>query len=322
VYLNISRLFFSVIEMNELDLAIIGAGPAGITAAIYAKRKNLSVRLFEKGIAGGYVADSVLLENYTGFKEIKGIELAQKMAEHAKAQGIKIEEGITVEHAKKSTQGFELELSTGEKINAKAIIIATGTTHKQLNVPGEKELLGKGVTYCATCDGPMFREKTVAVIGGGNSGITNALFLADICKKVFIIEFGSQIKADAVYLDQLQKKKNIEVLTNRKIVRIFGDTMVEGIEVENTQTGESSMIECQGVFVYIGLLPQNSIARELGCKLDKKGYIETSKEGRTTVKGVFAAGDVSGAFAQAIVAAGTGAIAAESVFQFLLEKKN
>jgi len=307
--------------MSEIDIAIIGAGPAGITAAIYAKRKNLTVRVFDKRIVGGYVADSVLLENYTGFSAIKGIELAQKMAEHAKAQGVAIDEGTGIEHAKKAKNGFELEITGGEKLTAKAIIIATGTDHKQLNVPGEKELSGHGVTYCATCDGPLFRGKDVAVIGGGNSGVTNALFLADICKKVYIIEFGSELKSDNVYLEQIEKKKNIIVLTDRKITRIFGETTVEGIELEDTKSGESKMVSCEGVFIYIGLVPRNSLAKELGCKLGKRGYIETGKDGSTSVNGVFAAGDVTGIFAQAIVAAGEGAKASESAFNFLMKKK-
>lgn len=302
-------------------MAVIGAGPAGITAAIYAKRKNLGIRLFDKKIAGGYVADAVLLENYTGFEAIKGIELARKMQQHARAQGIEIEEGTGVKHARKSGDKFELELGGGKKLQARVIILATGTTHRHLNVPGEKELQGKGVAYCATCDGPLFKGKKVAVIGGGNSGATNALFLADICEKVFLVEFSPRLKCDDVYRKRLAEKKNIEVLTGTRTTRILGETAVEGIEVEPAKGGEKKTIDCSAVFVYAGMLPQSSLAKELGCRVNEHGYIETGRDHSTSVPGVFAAGDVTGAFAQAIVAAGQGAIAAEAAYNFLQKKR-
>jgi len=300
----------------ELDIAIIGAGPAGLTAGIYALRKNLKIRVLEKKMAGGNTADAVSLENYTGFKEIKGFDLAMKMLEHFQELGGEAEEGIEIKKAEVTENGFLLELSNKESIKAKALIIATGTTHRKLVAENSEKFEGKNIHYCATCDGPLYKDKVVSVIGGGNSGVTNALFLADICKKVFLLEFSDKLRADETYHAKL-KEKGVEVITNAEVFALEGDETLSKIKFKDRKTSEVKEIESKAVFVYIGLKPNNSLASELGCKTNKFGYITVDSWMKTSAKGVFAAGDITGGFAQTIVACGQGAIASESAYRFI-----
>jgi len=300
----------------EVDIAIIGSGPAGLTAGIYALRKNLKIRVLEKRMAGGNTADSVLVENYPGFKAIKGIELAQKMQEHFEALGGIPEEGIEVREAKKEGNEFALKLSDGNALKARAIIIATGTTHKKLRAENAEKLEGKGIHYCATCDGPLYRDRVVAVIGGGNSGVTNALFLADICKKVFLLEYNDRLRADPVYFEEL-KQKGVEVITSAEVFALEGEEKVTGLKYRERKTGQEKELELDAVFVYVGLKPNSEIASQLGCKTSEHGYITTDSWMRTSVEGVFAAGDITGNFAQTVVACGQGAVASESAYQYL-----
>ena len=302
--------------MGEIDLAIIGAGPAGMTAGIYAKRKELKVRVLEKKIAGGYTADSVLIENYPGIKSIKGIDLAMKIQEHLESMGVQAEEGIEVKSAKKAGEKFLLELSNGEKLEAKAVIIASGTTHKKLKAKNSEALEGNGIHYCATCDGPLYKGKTVAVIGGGNSGVTNALFLAGICRKVYLFEFGEALRADEIYHKKL-KEARVEIRTNAEVFEVLGKERVSGLKYRGTSTGKEKEIPLEAIFVYIGLIPNSGTAKQLGCELGQYGYIKVNKELETSVPGAFAAGDITGGFAQTIVAAGQGAVASESAYRFI-----
>jgi thioredoxin reductase (NADPH) len=306
--------------MKTIDVAIIGAGPAGITAGIYAVRKGLNARVFEKKIAGGHAVDSVLMENYPGIQSISGFELAQKMQAHFEGIGGKIEEGMGVKSAEKKGNAFEIGLDSGEKIEAKSVIIASRTTHKKLKAQNAEKFEGKGIHYCATCDGPLYRGKTVAVIGGGNSGVMNALFLAEICKKVFLLEYGEALRADKVYEAQL-KKAGVEIILNAEAFEITGKEKTEGLKYRERGTGKEKELKAEGIFVYVGLLPNSDIAKSLGCKTTAQGYIDTGKEMKTSVEGIFAAGDVTGAFAQVIVAAGQGAIAAESAYEFVKRRK-
>ncbi|MFH1235293.1 MAG: FAD-dependent oxidoreductase [Candidatus Diapherotrites archaeon] len=306
--------------MEKIDVAIIGAGPAGMTAGIYAVRKGLSARVFEKKIAGGNVVDSVLMENYPGIPSIRGFDLAQKMQAHFEGIGGKIEEGTGVKAAEKKNNFFEIELDSGEKIEAKSVIIASGTTHKKLKAKNAEKFEGKGIHYCATCDGPLYKGKTAAVIGGGNSGVMNALFLAEICKKVFLLEYGEALRADNVYEAQL-KKAGVEIILNAEAFEITGKEKAEGLKYRERKTGKEKELKVDGIFVYVGLDPNSAIAKPLGCKTTARGFIDTSREMKTSIDGVFAAGDITGAFAQAIVAAGQGAIAAESAYEFVKRRK-
>ena len=300
------------------ELAIIGAGPAGITSAIYAARKNLEVRIFERESVGGMVKDAIVIENYPGFESVKGTELMEKMEEHLRKFGVKIESKGVAGVVKKEDL-FEIELEGGEKFDARAVVIATGTEYAKLNIPGEEEFFGRGVTHCATCDGVFFKDKEIAVVGGGNSGCTAAIFLSEICKKVTLVEFLPELRCDSAYIKKLAelKQKNVEIFTNHALEEIVGENKVSGIKIKNRESGEVKEINLQGVFMYVGLKPENTIAKKLDLKLNEHGYIETDPGGETSAKGIFAAGDVTGELAQAVVAAGSGAKAAVSAYDYL-----
>ncbi len=303
---------------KEVDVVIIGAGPAGITAALYAKRKALSVRIFESKAAGGQTADAIWVENYTGMKKIEGIKLMQKMQEHLKDFDVEIDEAAEITGIKKTETGFEIDMENGEeKIAAKAVILCTGSKYKMLNVPGEKELYGKGLSYCATCEGPGFKDKVVAVVGGGNSGANAAIFFADICSKVYIVEFGEKAAYDSVYEKALKAQSKIEIILNTQVTVIEGKEKVEGIKTKNRATGEEKVVPVNGVFIYIGMQPRNDLAKQLGLELTEKGFIKVDTDNRTSLPGMFAAGDITGELAQTIVAAGSGAKAAVSAFEFI-----
>ncbi len=301
-----------------VDVAIIGGGPAGITAAIYAKRKALSVKLFESKAVGGQTADAIWVENYPGIKKINGMELMQQMSEHLNEFGVEPEEAAEVTGVKKTGELFELDIENGEeKLLAKSIILCTGSKYRELGVPGEKELYGRGLSYCATCDGPGFKDKVVAVIGAGNSGANAALFFAGICKKVYLIEFGKKPVFDSVYSKPLKEESKIELMVNMQTVGIEGKEKVKGIKIKDMKNGAEKVIPVDGVFVYIGSVPQNALAKQLDLKIDRKGFVEVDKGNKASISGVFAAGDITGELAQTIVAAGSGAVAATSVFEFV-----
>ncbi len=302
---------------EAVDVAIVGAGASGVTAALYAKRKALSVKLFEAEALGGQTAEAVFVENYPGIKGIKGFELMEKMREHLKKFGVEPEEAAEVTGVKSTSQGFELDVNNGEeKVQARSVIICTGSKYRMLNVPGEKELYGKGLSYCVTCDGPSLKGKPVAVVGAGNSGATAALFLAEICPKVFLIEFLEKPAFDKVYKSALEKA-GVELVLNTEVKEILGKGKVEGLRIKDRGSGEEKKIEVEGVMVYIGMQPKNALAKKLGLKLDKKGYVKAGEGNATSKKGIFAAGDITGELAQIVVAAGSGAVAATSVFDYL-----
>jgi len=309
---------------KKVDIAIVGGGAAGMTAALYAKRKALSVRVFESEALGGQTALAIWVENYPGTKRVMGAELMDRMAEHLKEFGVEVEEAAEVTGIEKKGTGigekegfFELDINKGEeKVEARAVIICTGNKYRMLNVPGEKELYGKGVSYCATCDGPGFKGKTVAVVGAGNSGATAALFFGEICKKVFLVEFAETPAFDSIYEKPL-KEAGVELMLNSEVVGIGGKGHVSGLKAKDRASGEGKVVAVDGVFVYIGMLPRNQLAKRIGLKIDEKGYVVVDKGNRTSVDGVFAAGDITGELAQTVVAAGSGAIAATSAFEFV-----
>lgn len=302
---------------RKIDVAIVGAGPAGITAALYAKRKEMKVRIFESAAAGGQAADAVFVENYPGLPKMKGMQLMQKMVESLKGFGVEPEEAFGVTGIEKKGNAFELEIEGGEeRVEAKAVILCTGAENRKMNVPGEKELQGRGVHYCATCDGPFYRGKSVAVIGAGNSGANAALFFAGICKKVFLIDCCKEPGFDGIYKSYLEKA-GVQLLLERKVEAVVGEKRTEALKVKGVGTGKEETIALDAVFVYIGMLPRNNLAKSIGLKLDKKGFVETDCNCRTNVLGLFAAGDLNGGVAQIVVAAGSGAIAAVSAFEYV-----
>ena len=294
------------------DLIIIGAGPAGITAGIYASRKKLKTLLIAKDFVG-QAGLAFNVENYPGIEEIRGIELMQRFKRHLEKQEIEIREGEIVESVE---PGFKVKTNKGE-YSAKSIIVATGSKPRQLGVPGEKEFLGKGVAYCVTCDGPAFRDKTVVVIGGGNSGFGAGLELSQYCEKVYIMHINDKPNADETLQERVRQNKKIEVVLNAKTNRIEGGKMVNKLVYEDVQNKEEKEIATDGVFIEIGWIPAVDFLNDL-VDYNKVGEIMIDLASNATkTPGLFAAGDVSSEpNKQIIVAAGSGCKAALSAYNY------
>ncbi|MBN2067746.1 MAG: FAD-dependent oxidoreductase [Candidatus Diapherotrites archaeon] len=310
-------------ESREIDVAVVGAGAAGITAALYAKRKALSVRIFEAEALGGQAAEAIWVENYPGISKLEGAKLMQRMAEHLKEFGVEVEEAAEATGIKKlgKGKGFELDINNGEeRVQAKTVILCTGSKYKTLGIPGEKEFYGKGLSYCATCDGPAFKGRIVAVVGAGNSGVNAALFFSEICSKTYLVEFMPKPCYDAVYSEAV-KKSGIELMLNTEATEIAGNGSVEGIKLKGRKDGKEKALAVDGVFIYVGTQPRNALAKKLGLKTSKKGYIVTDGSKATSMEGVFAAGDITGELAQIVTATGSGAVAATSAFEYLKKQK-
>lgn len=308
------------------DVVIIGGGPAGLTAAIYAIRKKLTT-LVVGGSLGGQTALTGEIQNYLGFSIITGPELITRFRDHVKSyKDIQLLEGV---RAKKITQvgvkdekmhTFEILLDNGKTVSGKTLIVCTGEKPRELHVPGEREFHNKGVSYCATCDGPLFHGKDVVVVGGGNSGVEAALEIAPIAKKLYLIQNTDHLSADAVMVENLQKKRNVEIIVNANVSRIQGASLVSDVEI--TQHNEKRVIACQGVFVEIGWIPATEVVQGL-VALNERGEITIDKDARTSVPGIFACGDVTDVHdKQIIVAAGEGAKAAISAFKYLIQRKD
>ena len=294
----------------DYELAIIGAGPAGYSAAIYAVRAGIKTLVLDKGFGGGLASISPNIENYAGFESISGMDLAEKMKKHA-SKYTKLNLNEEVEDVVKKDDGFEIKTNK-KKYKLKAIIICTGTEYRKLNTPGEKELVGKGVSYCATCDGFFFKDKIVAVVGGGNSALIEAIYLKQIgCREVYVIHRRDQLRAEKAYVNEAIKK-GVKIIYNTHVEEIKGKNRVDFLEVHDVKTNIKSKINLDGVFISIGEEPQNKLAKKLGVKLDEKGFIIVDKQMRTNIKGLYAAGDITGGLRQVITAAAEGAIAALS----------
>jgi len=303
-------------NITDYDVCILGGGPAGLTSAIYSRRYGLHTVLISKDI-GGMANLAEKIENYPGF-EGTGLELMKKFWEQAKKFGVEFLNSEAVDLHKNKT-GFITELKDRRVIHSKSIILALGTEKRKLNIPGEDEFLGKGVSYCATCDANFFKGKVVGVIGGSNSAAKSALILSRIAKKVYIIYRRGELRCDKVEKEKIKKAGNIEVIYNSVPLKIKGEDRVEGIEIASEK--EKREIKLDGVFVEIGSIPVTDIAKRLGVKTNKEGYIIVDEDMATNVRGVYAAGDVvESKLKQVIVAAGQGAIAAHSVKDYLSQK--
>jgi len=297
-----------------LDLIIIGAGPAGITASVYAARKKLDLLVITRDI-GGQAALSGDVENYTGYQFITGPELADKFEEHMRRFDIRLKEGEGVTGIKNIKGGFSVETSNGS-YEARAVIIASGKSTKKLNIPGEDEYKNKGLTYCATCDGPLFAKKDVAVIGGGNSAVDAALQLVKIASHVYVINLEPALRADALMVDALNRAGNVTVMNSTSVTQILGDKFVRSIKIKKA-SGEDAL-EVQGVFVEIGLIPNSGFAN--GVDKNGLGEIKVNSSNETSVPGIFAAGDVTDVpEKQIIIAAGEGSKAALAAFRYLVQ---
>lgn len=310
--------------MEEYDIIIIGAGPAGLTAGMYAGRQNSKTLVIDKGMAGGLGLEVPMMQNYPGFDMIAGMELIQKM----KAQSenyCEIMENTVIDSIEKTDEGFLLKTKNSpllmtsddegnKEFLTKSIILATGASHRHLNVPGEEEFLGRGVAYCATCDGMFFIGRDVLMVGGGNSAAQEALYLNNLGCNVKLVHRRDELRSEH-HLQSALKENGIEVLWNSTIEEIKGDMAVESVTL--LRDGKEEDYRTDAVFIAIGDDPSNDLAKELGVALDDAGYIITDKNQSTNVDGIYAAGDITGGVKQWIVACGEGAVAAISAYEFL-----
>ncbi len=278
--------------MENPELVIIGGGVAGLAAGIYAVRSGLNTLLLEEKIAGGTAADAPLVENYPGFSHISGMELVQKMVTHCKSVGVTIHEfeSVTNLNLKDEKKIVKTDKATYE---SKAIIIASGSYYREIGVPGEKEFRGRGVSYCGICDGPLFKGKRVLVVGGGNSAVMTALYLADLVSEVKITHRRDVLRAEHALAKALTDQKNVEVLLNNEVKEIKGERLVNKVVLFSNKTGETRELPIDGVFVQVGESPNSQLAKEAGVEVDENGYIKIDMLQRTNVSGVYAAGDVT-----------------------------
>lgn len=286
------------------DVIILGGGPAGVAAAIYSQRYKLKTLLITKN-TGGMVLDSHLIENYPGFTKISGIELSKNFEEQIKHLNIEKIEAEIIDIGDNLT----LTDKNNNKYETKNIILSLGTEKRKLNVKGEEKFLGKGVSYCYTCDAPFFKNKTVAVIGGSDSSAKAALLLADYAKKVYIIYRKENLRCEPHYLDEI-KNKSIEILNNTEVKEVKGTDFVESVTLTNNE------LKLDGIFIEIGTIPAINLTKKLNIELDENNYIKVNNKQETNIKGVYAAGDITNQpLKQIITAAAQGAIAANSIFQ-------
>ena len=303
--------------MNELfDLIIVGAGPAGLTAAIYASRANLSVLVVESGVNGGKLSKTYEIENYPGIKKIGGLELANQLTEHGQQFGAKLITG-EVKTITDNGETKTVELVSQKKYDCKAIIVATGTKERPLDLPRANEFTGRGISYCAVCDGFFYRNKNVVIIGGGNSALEESLFLASIANKVTIVIRRDEFRADAKVVDKVKENEKIEIITKSLPEElVIEDDKIVGIKVKNVDTGDITTLECSGIFPYIGADPCTDFLDKT--ILDERGYVITNPDMSTAIKGIFAAGDcIQKDLRQVVTACNDGAIAANSVNKYL-----
>lgn len=300
------------------DVIIVGSGPAGLAAAIYAQRARLSALVLEKEyMSGGQVVNTYEVDNYPGLPGIGGFELGMKFREHAEKLGAQFI-NIEVRHIALEDDGrTKVVYTDGEEYRARALVLAMGARYRHLGVPGEKELTGMGVSYCATCDGAFFKGRKVAVVGGGDVAVEDALFLARGCEKVYVIHRRDELRAARILQEQLKKCENVEFLWNTEVVSIPGEDHVECLKVKNKITGAESMLEADGVFIAVGTIPNTGIITNL-LHLDDGGYIIASEDGATEVPGVFAAGDIrTKQLRQIVTAVSDGANVITSVQSYL-----
>ncbi len=304
--------------MKIYDTLIIGGGPAGYTAALYAARAGMSVIVLEMLSPGGQMATTTEIDNYPGFDEtVDGFELGQKMKAGAERFGAESElaEVTKVDLAPKIKK---VETTSGT-FEAKTVIIATGAAPREFGLENENELRGRGVSYCATCDGMMYRNKTVVVAGGGNTAAEDALYLSKLCKKVYIVHRRDKLRATAAYQKKIENAENIEIIWNSSPTKILFDKIVTGAEITNKLTGEKTNVDCQGIFIAIGRAPNTELFKGQ-IDLDNDGYIIADETTRTNIPGVFAAGDVrQKPLRQIITAASDGAVAVKFAEEYIGE---
>lgn len=300
--------------MEKFDIIIIGAGPGGLTAGIYAGRQGTKNLIIDKDLAGGLGREVPEMENYPGFDNISGLELIEKM----KAQAVKncqLNEMEEVQEIIKTDDEYRFTVKTNkDSYQSRTVILATGSSHRHLNAKGEEEFKGKGVSYCATCDGFFFAGRDIIMVGGGNSALQEALYLKNLGANVTIVHRRDEFRAQN-HLQNLIKEAGINTTLNSTVEEIKGDMLVESVILKNTKTNELSEIPTNGVFISVGYIPHTELAKQLGINLDESGHIITDKNQKTNVEYVYAIGDVCVGLKQWVVACGEGAVAATSAFQ-------
>ncbi len=303
------------------DLVIVGGGPGGLTAGIYAMRAALKTILVERGVHGGQLNNTDIVENWPGTEEITGVELAMKMSKHASAYGLEIV-NRTVVSVEPGLECHTVKLDNGEVLKTYAIILGTGGSPRKLKVPGEDEYYGKGVSYCAVCDGFFFRDKTVLVVGGGDTALEESLYLAKIAKKVYIAHRRDAFRAGMILQKRVMKTHNIEILWNTVVTAIKADEGgVSGVFLQDTKTDKQKELAADGVFIFIGFEPNNALV-PAGTKMDANGYVVTDEKCETNNPGIFAIGDLREKYAKQIVtAAADGCIAALAAAHYAESKK-
>lgn len=304
-------------EIQKFDVVVVGAGPAGMTAALYASRANLSVALLERGIPGGELVNTADVENYPGFKNIQGPDLANEMYEGAMQFGVAHEFG-TVTKVTPNEGAHLLETDMGKTYQAKAIIIATGSVHRKLGVPGEDKYSGRGVSYCAVCDGAFFRDKDLRVIGGGDSAVEEGTYLTQFGKNVNIVHRRDELRAQKILQDRAMSNDKVDFTWDTVVKEIKGDDMkVTGLAVENVKTGEITDVDTDGVFIYVGLIPNTEAFADLNIT-DEEGWVITDEDMQTNIPGIFAIGDVrQKKLRQISTAVGDGAIGGQEAFNYI-----
>lgn len=301
---------------NLFDVVIIGAGPAGLTSALYSLRANLSVALVDNGLPGGQMNNTLEIENYPGYKTISGEELSEKMFEQIgdySNLNYVFEKVVNIKDYEKDVK--EVYLSNNEILKTKAIIIASGTTHKKLNISGEEELNSKGVSYCAICDGNFFKDKEVIVVGGGDSALEEALYLSKLVKKVYIVHRRDEFRAQKIYQERVFNTPNIELILNSNVVSINGKNKVESVTIKDSNN-DCYIKNIDGIFIYVGLTPNTSF---IDNKLkNNEGFIIADNNTSTKYKGIFATGDVRDKkLRQVSTAIGDGAISGQEIYNYL-----
>ena len=304
-------------ELQEhiYDLVVIGSGPGGMTAALYGSRSNLSTLIIERGAPGGQLINTAEVENYAGFKSIKGPELASNMYEGATQFGAE----YTFGDVREIIDGKEYKrIVTSNKIfKARSVVIATGAEHKKLGIPGENELNGRGVSYCAVCDGAFFRDRPLVVVGGGDSAVEEGTYLTQFASDVTIVHRRDELRAQSILQDRAFKNDKVNFVWDSVVEKIEGENNVQNLQIRNVKTGEVSDLGADGVFIYIGLLPNTDPFLDLGIT-DQEGWIETDENMQTSVPGIFAVGDVrQTVLRQVATAVGDGSIAGDAAYKYV-----
>lgn len=304
--------------MNDYDVIIVGAGPGGMTAAIYAQRANLKTLMLEKSAPGGKMMTTYEVENYTGLGKVTGFEISEKMFNHTQELGVEYQYGDVTEILDLGDYK-EIHTTSGEIYKTKAVIIGTGTVPRGTNAPGETRLTGKGVSWCAICDGSFFKDLDIVVVGGGNSAIEEATYLSKIVKHITVVNILEDLQADAKAVEEAKATNKMDFLLGYEVVSFDGDNQMESVTIRHAKTKEEQVIKASGAFVFIGQIPETGFIKDLGIT-NKWGYVETDQKMHTKIPGIYGIGDViDKELRQIVTAASDGSIAAVEATKYISE---